>query len=174
MGCVQNQAIARVIEVELIQKNHYRMIQSTSTITHPNLSMKEWLSPALGALIFWGLWSFIPKITTRYLEPRSAIIYEVGGAILLAIVFLFLLNFQVDVHPKGIALALTTGMLGFLGAFCFLVAVSKGPVTLVASLSSLYPALSVLLAVTLLHEALTLRQGFGIALAIVSIILVAA
>ena len=124
--------------------------------------------------MFWGLWSFIPKITTQYIEPRSAVVYEVGGAILLAIFVLFSLKFQLDIHPIGIALAITTGMLGFLGAFCFLIGVSKGPVTLVTPLSSLYPAVSVLLAVTVLHEGLSLKQGVGIALAIMSVILIAA
>jgi bacterial/archaeal transporter family protein len=67
-----------------------------------------------------------------------------------------------------------TGMLGFLGAFCFLNAVSTGPVTLVATLSALYPAISVLLAVFWLHEPVTLRQGIGIALAFAAMVLVAA
>ena len=136
--------------------------------------MKEWILPTFGALMFWGLWGFIPKITTRYLEPKSAIIYEVVGGMLLAAIALFVLNVRPDIHPKGIALAITTGMLGFLGAFCFLVAVSKGPVTLVATLSALYPIISIVLAVLVLHETVTVRQCVGIALALLSMILVAA
>ena len=122
----------------------------------------------------WGLWSFIPKVTTTYLEPKSAIVYEVLGGVLLAAIAVFVLKIRPDIHPQGIALAMTTGMLGFLGAFCFLVAVSKGPVTIVAILSALYPIVSIILAVLVLHETLTLRQCAGIALALVSVILVAA
>jgi transporter family protein len=121
----------------------------------------------------WGFWGFIPKITTRYLEPRSAIVYEVMGAVALALIVLISLNFRVEVHPKGIALASLTGMLGFLGAFCFLNAVTRGPVTLVATISALYPVVSVILAVTFLHEPMSLQQTFGIALALVAMILVA-
>lgn len=130
--------------------------------------------PTLGALVFWGLWGFLPKITTTYLPPRSAIIYEVLGAIVLAIAMLFSLNFQPQVHPIGIGLAMTTGMLGFAGAFCFLTAVLTGPVTLVATISALYPVVSVFLAIAFLHESLTLKQSIGIALALLSMILVAA
>lgn len=135
--------------------------------------MKEWMLATLGAFIFWGLWGFIPKITTQYIESKSAIVYEVTGAILLAAIVLFSLNFQPDVHPKGIAFAILTGMLGFLWAFCFLNAVSQGPVTLVATLSALYPVLTIVLATLVLHETVTVRQGVGIALAILSMILVA-
>ena len=136
--------------------------------------MKEWILPTFGAFMCWGLWSFIPKITTRYLEPKSAIVYEVLGGVLLAAIAVFVLNVRPDIHPQGIALAITTGMLGFLGAFCFLVAVSKGPVTIVATLSALYPIVSIMLAVVVLHETLSLRQCAGIALALLSVILVAA
>jgi bacterial/archaeal transporter family protein len=136
--------------------------------------MKDWMLPTLGAMLCWGVWGFIPKLTTRYLSPQSAIVYEVLGAICLAVIALFSLKFQPDYHPMGMFLAVMTGMLGFLGAFCFLSAVSTGPVTLVATLSALYPVISVLLAVTFLHESITLRQVFGIALALAAVILVAA
>jgi bacterial/archaeal transporter family protein len=136
--------------------------------------MKDWMLPTLGAMLCWGVWGFIPKLTTRYLSPQSAIVYEVVGAVCLAAIALVGLKFQPDFHPLGIFFAIITGMLGFLGAFCFLNAVSTGPVTLVATLSALYPAISVLLAVAFLHESITLRQGFGIALALASVILVAA
>jgi transporter family protein len=135
--------------------------------------MRDWTLPTLGALILWGLWGFIPKITTKYIAPQSAIVYEVMGGILVAAIVLVLLNFRLDTHPKGIALAITTGMLGFVGALCFLTAVSQGPVTLVATLSALYPVVSIALANFVLHETITIRQGVGIALALLSVILVA-
>lgn len=136
--------------------------------------MRDWILPALGALLFWGFWSFIPKITTKFIDPKSAIVYEAIGSIVLAIIILSSLNFQPAVHPKGIVLAIITGTLGFLGAFCFLNAVARGPVALVATLSALYPAISIVLANVFLHETLTLKQGMGIALALLSVILVTA
>ena len=84
--------------------------------------MKEWILPTFGALMCWGLWSFIPKITTKYLEPQSAIVYEILGGVLVAAIAVFVLNIRPVIHPQGIALAIITGMLGFLGAFCSLVA----------------------------------------------------
>jgi bacterial/archaeal transporter family protein len=135
--------------------------------------MREWILPAFGAFLCWGLWSFIPKLTTRYIDPKSAIVYEViGGMLLIAI---FLIGFQVKpvVNPIGIALAITTGLVGFTGAFFFLTAMSRGPVTLVATLTALYPIVSVFLAIFLLHETVTLKQSIGIFLAIISVLLIA-
>ncbi len=63
--------------------------------------MKSWIIPTFGAFLFWGLWSFIPKITTKYIDPKSAVIYEVMGGIIIAVIVLFFLNFRVDVHPKN-------------------------------------------------------------------------
>jgi bacterial/archaeal transporter family protein len=136
--------------------------------------MQGWMLPTFGALILWGFWGFIPKLTTHYLSPRSAVVYEVMGGLLLALIVLASSKFQLDFHPKGSAFAIVTGMLGLLGAFCFLLAVSKGPVTLVATTSALYPVVSVLLAVFILHESVTFKQLAGIALAILAMILVTA
>ena len=66
--------------------------------------MKEWVLPTVGTFICWGLWSFIPKITTKYIDPRSAIIFEVIGGIVLSLVVLSVTNFRLETHPKGIAL----------------------------------------------------------------------
>ena len=132
----------------------------------------DWLWPTFGSFIFWGLWGFIPKITTKYIDPKSAIFYEALGGLLLATIVLFYLNFQLDIHPKGIFLAICTGFLGFLGALCFLMAVARGPVLLVAPLSALYPIVTICLATSFLNETLTLKQGVGIGLALLSVLLV--
>lgn len=134
--------------------------------------MKEWILPAFGAFLVWGLWSFIPKITVRYISAKSAVIYEVLGGIIVAVIVLYSVNFRPDVHTKGIALGIITGVLGFLGALFFLFAVSKGPVSLVATLTALYPVISILLAIVILNEPITLKQGVGIIFALVAMVLV--
>ena len=134
--------------------------------------MKGWILPTLGAVTLWGLWAFIPKITMKYINPKSAMVYEVLGAILIAIVVLYFLNFRPNIHPNGLALAITTGIVGSLGVLCFLTAVSKGPVSLVATLSALYPVISIILATILLKETMTVKQVVGIVFALIAIILI--
>ena len=135
--------------------------------------MKQWLLPTFGAFVLWGLWSFIPKITIKHISPKSAILFEVLGGIILAIIVLISLNFKPDIHPKGVFLAIITGILGFAGALCFLYAASKGPISLVAVLSALYPIIAIVLAVFFLNESITIKQGFGIVLGLGAMILIA-
>ncbi len=135
--------------------------------------MNSWLPPALAALLVWGLWGFLPKITVRYLDPRSAMMFQIIGAVLMGLIVLFLGRFSVRVHPVGIGIAVATGMVGSAGALFFLYAVQKGPVALVATVSALYPVISVILALFFLHETLTLRQCLGIAFAVIGMILIA-
>lgn len=136
--------------------------------------MKQWLLPTFGAFVLWGLWSFIPKVTTRYITPKSALLFEVLGGIMVALIVLISLKCKPDIHPIGIALAMTTGVLGFFGALFFLYAASKGPISLVAVLSALYPVITVILSVIVLKEAISFKQWLGIALGLVSMILIAA
>ena len=134
--------------------------------------MKEWILPTLVTFLCWGLWSFVPKITTRYIDPKSAIVYEVIGGIILSVIILYFMDFRLETHPKGIALAGMAGFLGFVGALGFLFAVSRGPVSIIAPLSALYPIVSIVCAVLFLHETLTIKQCVGIVFALISVVLV--
>ncbi len=134
--------------------------------------MKEWILPTAGAFICWGIWGFLPKVTVKYIDPKSAAIYGVFGGILVAIIVFFLLKFRIGVNPIGISFAVATGFVGSLGALLFLHSVSKGPVSLIVTLSALYPVLSILLAVLFLNETISIRQGLGMILALAAMALI--
>jgi transporter family protein len=136
--------------------------------------MRPWIFPAMFTFIFWGLWGFIPKITTRYISPTSAIVYEALIGLPVALIIMAFVGFQVQTEPRGVILASITGVLGILGAFAYLVAVTRGPVSLVTSLTALAPALTILLAMVFLGETLIVRQWVGIGMALVAVILIAA
>lgn len=135
--------------------------------------MRDWILPALGTFVFWGLWGFFPKITTRYINPLSAIVFEALIGIPFALVVLAALKFKPEIHPKGVLLASLTGVLGTLGALLYLVAVRKGQTSLVASFTAVYPALTIVLALLFLGDRLILRQWIGVGLALVAMLLVA-
>lgn len=136
--------------------------------------MKNWLFPVLGAFVFWGLWGFLPKITTRTISPMNAMIFEAFGGVLVAALAVFSRGFHLELTRQGVVLALLTGVFGILGAWMYLQAVSTGKVSLVVSFTALYPILTILLAVLFLGETLNVRQGIGIAMALLSMLLIAA
>jgi transporter family protein len=132
----------------------------------------HWLLPATTAFICWGIWAFLPKLTTRYIDPKSAIIYEAAGGLVVALVVLALFVFKPATEPRGMVLALSTGVLGAMGAFAYLYAMTKGPVVLVSTATALYPTVAVVLAYFFLNESVTLKQAIGIVLGLIAMVLV--
>ena len=124
-------------------------------------------------LVCWGIWAFIPKITTRYISPTSAMIYEAIGVGIGAFVVLVYIGFRPEIHPKGISLAISTGILGIGGALGFLFAVKSGKVSIVAMITAMYPVLTIFLAFIFLREPISLKEGLGILFALIALFLFA-
>lgn len=75
--------------------------------------------------------------------------------------------------PRTVATtAIAGGVLDMLANLLYLLATRHGPLTLVVTLSSLYPASTVLLARLMLHERLSARQWVGVTLALVAIVMI--
>jgi drug/metabolite transporter (DMT)-like permease len=75
--------------------------------------------------------------------------------------------------PEAVRAAALSGVLDITGNALFLLAVRSGELALVAVLSSLYPAATVLLAFGILRERLRLPQLAGVGLALVAVGLIA-
>ena len=133
--------------------------------------MKEWLLPASMTMICWGIWGFIPKITTRYINPLSASVFEGLGSAIFALIILFTLSFKPEIHPKGVPLAFITGLLGMLGALFYLFAMTKGKVSVIATLVALNPVITIGMAYLFLKEPITVKEGVGMVFAFVAIVL---
>ena len=127
--------------------------------------MRGWLLNSLIALICFGLWAFLPKIAVKYINPKSALIYEVCGGILVAFAVWFSIGKGIDHDLRGVLPAFLTGIIGYLGMFCFLHAVNSGKVSVVASLTAVYPVVTIVLAAIVLKEKITSIQCVGIFLA---------
>jgi len=134
--------------------------------------MKEWILPTILTLLAWGFWAFLPKLATRYIDPQSAMVYQALGGVLVGLGVLFTMKFKVQFNIPGFSYGLAIGLLGFFGAFMYLIAVSKGPLALVAPITALYPMFAIIMGFVFLNEAVTPRQGIGIALSLVSIYMI--
>ena len=125
------------------------------------------------ALIIWGFWGFFPKLATRYMSPQSLIFYQGLAGLLVGLASLFMIGFKPEVHPKGILFAFLTGVMGLLGGLFYLFALARGKVSVIVTLTALYPIITIALAAVFLKEPITLKQGCGMVLAVLSIILLA-
>lgn len=131
----------------------------------------DWLAFAVLAFLLWGFWGFFPKLASRYMGARSLVIYEALGILLVALPILLFMGFRVEYHPVGTVFGLLVGVTAALGSLFFFLALRKGLVSVVAPFTALYPLVTVLLAVFILKEPLTMQQGVGIFLALVSVLL---
>ncbi|WP_157237783.1 DMT family transporter [Desulfobacter curvatus] len=84
------------------------------------------------------------------------------GAIIVGGVILTRLDFRPDINPKGVCLAVFTGIVGFTGALGFLFAVKYQKVSVVAMFTALSPVITLALGWIVLKEPITLKEGLGI------------
>jgi bacterial/archaeal transporter family protein len=132
--------------------------------------LQLWFLYALGVFTVWGAWGFFHKLSTLYLDPRSALIYESCGAVFVGIWVLVSLRFSVSWHPVGALFAFLSGLSGVTGALCFLYAVTTGGrLSVVVTLTALYPIVTIALSALFLKEPISMSQGIGIILALVAI-----
>ena len=135
------------------------------------LKMNSWVIFAILAMIVWGFWGFFPKLATNYISPKSVLVYEVIGAIIVGVAVLFLINFKPEVNAKGITFAILTGIAGTLGALFFIFAVSRGETSVVVTTTALYPLITIILAFLILKEPITMKQGIGMIFAFAAMML---
>ena len=133
--------------------------------------MNGWILFSVLALLSWGIWGFLPKLALDKLDSRSIIVFEVVGSRVVGIVVLALLRFRPQIQWKGILIAVLTGVLGMLGAFFFVLAVSRGKTSVIVTLTALYPLVTIILALVFLREPITLKQGAGMVLALGAMVL---
>jgi transporter family protein len=131
--------------------------------------MHSWLPPTLTGLVLFGLWGFFPKLTVAYLDAKSALVYQTIGSVLVGLLVLFSLKMQPAFNLRGMIFAILTGIAGVSGTLCFFAAASRGRISLVVSVTALYPMITIILAAIFLREPITARQVTGMASALVAI-----
>jgi len=132
-----------------------------------------WFVPAMTALLLWGVWGLFQKLATNQMPPRNVYLVGAGGAITVVLVMLASGGFPLQVNTRGILFAVLAGICSSLGGLLFLHAVSKGKASVVIPFTALYPLITIILSFTILRETITAKQGMGIVLALISMVLLA-
>jgi transporter family protein len=131
-----------------------------------------WLIFATIALVFWGITGVTQKLSTNRISSELSFVWFAYAMIAISVVLALTVPMHYHVRPLIFWLAVAGGALNGLGALTSFTALeSGGKASIVISLISLYPLVTVAFAVTFLHEKLTGVQAIGIALAIVAAIL---
>jgi transporter family protein len=134
--------------------------------------MKTWIIYSLGAFFCWGVWSFFCKLASlKGMNWKGIYVYGGFFYILLTGYFILSSRFQIPGTISAKAIAVLAGLFGTAALLCFYKAITIGKLSIVLPMSSLYPALSIFLAVLFLKEKLSNYNIAGIILALISIIL---
>ncbi len=130
-----------------------------------------WLIPAVFALILWGVWGLFQKLATNVMPPRNVFFVSALGAIVVVLAMLSMSAFPLRMNFEGALFGVLAGICSSLGGLLFLQALDKGEASVVVTFTALYPVVTFILSIVLLHESITLKQGVGIVLALFSMVL---
>jgi transporter family protein len=131
-----------------------------------------WLLFALLALLCWGGSGVIQKLSTNAISTELAVLWFSYAMFALALGFLAMGRLDWHVKPGAFCFAALSGTLNVLGVMASFAALERGgKASIVIPLTCLYPLVTVFLAITFLHEALTRAQIIGIVLAMVAAVL---
>lgn len=134
--------------------------------------MQAWLGYTLGAFFCWGIWGFLCKLAVhRGMDWKG--IYIFSGIGYLSLIGYYVLSTRMAVPGNAGAktIAVVAGAAGTAAVVCLYAALANGKLAIVLPLSSLYPAVSIVLAVVFLKENISVTNVAGIVLALVSIVL---
>lgn len=131
-----------------------------------------WMIYALLALFFWGITGVTQKLATNHISTQLSFLWFIYAMIAIGVVIFITVPIQMHIQPKIFWLAIVGGALNGLGALTSFTAFEKGgKASIVVPLCYLFPVVTVILAITFLHESLTWIQVAGIAAALIGAIL---
>lgn len=138
-------------------------------------ALPRWALYALASFILWGIWGVLVKEAQQgrtwqevYATTNSAIIIMVT----LVLAKSYFEGSNLFITGRQGLIAIAAGLTGTLGYIFLIKALEAGgKVSVVIPLTQLSPALTVILAVLVVNETLTLKQAAGVALALGAILL---
>lgn len=121
-------------------------------------------------IVLWGASGFFQKLATNHLAAETAALAYLGAFLPVGIFYTLREPWPVSVTLRTWSLVLALGFFLALGNVAILVAFARGgKAAIIAPLGSLYPIVSVPIAVILLHEKIGVREAAGILCALGSV-----
>jgi transporter family protein len=139
-------------------------------------SMKaKWFWYSVLCVLFWGGWIICSKLGTNTGIPdRTMQFIFPFGALPVVVALLLVKSLPFEKSPKGIFYGIANGVLSAVGGLALFAALSPQHhwnTSVITAVTALYPLVTVLLAITVLHESLTWKQVVGLGFAVAAIII---
>lgn len=135
--------------------------------------MPAWLFYSLVTILVWGAWGATAKIASDGVDANTNQIFFTLGLIPLVLYVVRSPRLRSGQRPfSGSVWAFVTGILGGVGNIAFFHALAiGGKASVVVPATALFPLVTVVLAVTLLRERISMQQWMGLGTALVAVYL---
>jgi bacterial/archaeal transporter family protein len=132
-------------------------------------SLPRWFAYSVLSFCWWGVFGFLSKIGSARLPPEQMLMLFTLGMLPPVLAAYFYDGVGIETDRLGAICGVLTGLLGGLGELAYFEALRLGKAAVVGPMTSLFPLLTVLLAVLFLKERIGVVQATGVILALVSI-----
>ncbi len=123
------------------------------------------------SIIAWGVGSLLYKVANDNIHPLMVSIIVTSVFVVLDIITLAFIPFDRTLNSTGITYSILGGLCMCAGSLGYFFALRGGNAGSTTVLTSLYPAVTLILAAIFLKEHITFKHGVGMALAMVAIVL---
>ena len=131
----------------------------------------SWIAYSVLILLAWGLWGLVLKVAYKGGGWLQVYFISSLASFTLALTVFLASRQPLTMNRAYIAVATAAGLLGGLGYVFFVKALETGKASAVLPLTALYPAVTVVAALLVLGEKISLPQAVGVVLAITAAIL---
>jgi bacterial/archaeal transporter family protein len=135
----------------------------------------NWFWYSVLCVFFWGGWIITSKLGTNTgITDRGMQFIFPFGALPIVVALLLIKRLRFERSGKGIFYGLSNGVLSAVGGLALFSALSPERhwnTSVITAVTSLYPLVTVILAVTILRERLTWKQVVGLGFAVVAILI---
>ena len=121
-------------------------------------------------IVFWGLSGFLQKVATNHLSPEAAALVYLGAFVPVGLFFALSQPWPGALAPRNWIIVLAIGFFLAFGNLAILAAFARGgKASVIAPLGSLYPIISVPIAVLFMREKIGQREIIAIVCALASV-----
>jgi transporter family protein len=132
-------------------------------------SLPRWFAYSVLCFCWWGVFGFLSKIGSTRVLPEQMLVLFILGMLPPVLAAYFCDGVGIETDRLGAICGVLIGLLGGLGELAYFAAMRVGKASVVGPLTSLFPLLTVLLAILFLKERISAVQATGVLLALVSI-----
>lgn len=122
------------------------------------------------SIVGWGIGSLFYKVANTNIHPLMVSAIVTAIYIILTPIPFLIFKFDTHVNSTGLLFSILGGLCMCAGSIGYFYALRQGDAGVVTALTSLYPALTMMLSVFFMKEVIGTKQIIGMSLAIASFI----